>query len=42
MSILIFAIVSPLAAELEDYFEWKIREARIARRCPRARRYRFN
>lgn len=42
MSILLFAVVAPMLAALDDAITWKIKAVRMARRCPRARRYRFD
>lgn len=42
MSLFIFMIVAPLAATIEEAITWKVRAAAMARKCPRARQYRFS
>jgi hypothetical protein len=42
MSILFFAVIASVIAALDDAIMWKIKAVRMARRCPRARRYRFD
>lgn len=42
MSLIIFAIVAPVAAMLDEFITWRLRAARMARKCPRARHYTFN
>ncbi len=42
MSILIFMFVAPIAATLDDFITWRFRAVKMARKCPRARRFTFN
>lgn len=42
MSILLFSVVAPILAALDDAITWKLKAVRMAKSCPRARRYRFN
>lgn len=42
MSIIIFVIVAPVAAAIEEAITWRVRAARMARKLPkRARQYKF-
>lgn len=43
MSLLLFAVVAPLAATIEESISERVRIARAARKLPRrARQYKFN
>ena len=43
MSVILFAVVAPLLANITDSIERRVETARIARRMPRrARQYKFN
>lgn len=43
MSVLIFAVIAPLAATIDDAITERVERARMARKLPRrARQYKFN
>ena len=42
MSLIIIMIAATLTATVEEAITWKMKAAAMARKCPRARQYRFN
>ncbi|MDO4866327.1 MAG: hypothetical protein Q4C10_07185 [Clostridia bacterium] len=42
MSLIVIMIAATLTATVEEAITWKMKAAAMARKCPRARQYRFS